>query len=212
MQGLVILLFVVLLSVLAARGWTLLIKVVRGGKRNASITVPPYTVRQSILTPEERAYLEVLQQVMGDHAIIFPKVSLAQVLEFPGSRRDYRRHWSRVLRRSADLLVCDREFMPVLAVKFDANAGRRRKQSEDPLVDSLSYADLPLMSVKPAQSYKTEDVTIQVKMALARHDSELSEDGSITREHDIDDEEFEDSRFPRFRRWTSELWAPSRRT
>jgi len=206
MQSLLALLLVVLLALLAAQAWIRM----SGRKGAGAVSAPLYTVREPLLPAEERAYLEILQQVLGEESIIFPKVSLAQILMFPGGGREHRIHWSRVQRRSVDFLVCDRELVPWLAIKF--KPGRRsRKHRDDPLADSLDAANIPLLRVKPEKTYKRDDVAYRIKLAMSRHDSELSDQSSVTGEVEVSDEEFRDSRLSRLRRWTSDLWAATTR-
>jgi hypothetical protein len=206
MQALAILLLVALLALLAARVWVAL----KGRHRAAQTVIPPYTAARALLKDEERAYLKVLQQVLGDNSVVFPKVSLGHILEFPGGGQDEVAHWLRVQRRSVDFLVCDRELAPTLAVKLKPN-GRWRRRPQDPLADSLLTANIPLLRVRSAPSYDRDDVAYRVKLALARCDSELGDDGSITKEFDMCDDDFEDSRLSSLWRWTSELWTTTRR-
>ena len=94
-----------------------------------------------MLGPQELAFKEVLQKVVGENSIIFAKVGLAHILEFPGNHPVFRMHWARAQRRSVDFLVCDPDLAPVLAIKFDANPRRRGKNTgEDVLKDSLEVS------------------------------------------------------------------------
>ncbi len=202
--------FIVVLVVLLVVGWWVL----NTRKNNAPASVlPPYTLRKSVMDSQELAYKKILEQVMGENSIIFAKVGLAHILDFPGNHPDYRVHWARAQRRSVDFLVCDPDLTPVLAVKFDTNPGRRRKNAGgDLLDDSLSAAELPLLIVRPAESYNLVDVKIRIKYALARHDSSLNVDGLVVHEEaDLEDDEFSDSMLPKLRRWTSDLWETASR-
>jgi hypothetical protein len=207
MQSLLALLLVVLLALLAARVWIR----IRKRKGPVSVSLPGYSARESILSPAERAYLEVLQQILGEAYIIFPKVSLGQILDFPGARREHRVHWTRVQRRAVDLLVCSRELSPVLAIKFKPEY-RSKKGGGDPLSDSLDVANVPLLRVKPAKDYDIDKVAYRIKLTLARLDSELSDEASITTETDFGDVDSEVSQLSTIRRWTSGLWATATRS
>ena len=208
MQGSLIFLIVVLGALLAAGWWVL-------NRRNKSVpspVFPPYTVRKTVLGQQELAFKEVLQKVMGEDSIIFAKVGLGHILEFPGNHLEIRMHWARVQRRSVDFLVCDLDQTPVLAIKFDANPGRRGKNTrEDVLKDSLGAAELPLLIIRPADGYQLEEVKIRIKYALARQDSLLNDDGSVLHDADLEDDEFSDSMLPKLKRWTSGLWETASR-
>jgi len=204
---------IITLVALVAAGWWLL------NARQSSVPktiLPPYTIRKSLLERHERAYQDILRQVTGDNMIIFAKVNLGYILNYPGNHADFRVHWSRAQRRSVDFLLCDLDLKPRLAIKFDPNPGRRRKNAsknarEDILKDSLDAAELQLLIVKPAESYQLEEVRFRIKYALARQDSMLHDDGLIVHDADLDDDEFADSIFPKFKRWTSDLWQTAAR-
>ena len=113
---------------------------------------------------------------------------------------------------SVDFLVCDPDRTPVLAIKFDANPGRRGKNTrEDVLKDSLGAAELPLLIIRPADSYPLEEIKMRIKYALARQDSLLNDDGSVFHDVDLEEDEFADSMLPKLKRWTSGLWETASR-
>lgn len=208
MQGSLIFLIVVLIALPVVGWWVLSTR-----NRNAPVAMmPSYTLRKSLLGPQELAYQKVVQQIMGEDAIIFAKVGLAHILDFPGNHPHFRRHWARAQRRSVDFLVCDSALTPVLAIKFDANPGRRHKHHrEDVLKDCLDAAELPLLIVRPAESYQLEEMNFRIKYALNPQDSMLNDDGSVIDEADLEDDEFSDSLLPKFKRWTSDLWDTAAR-
>jgi len=211
LQGSLIFLIVVLIALPVAGWWVLSTR-----NRNAPVAmIPSYTVRKSVLAPQELAYQKVVQQIMGEDSIIFAKVGLAHILDFPGNHPHFRKHWARAQRRSVDFLVCDSALAPVLAIKFDANPARRHKSNrEDVLKDCLDAADLPLLIVRPAESYQLEEVNFRIKYALSQQDSTLNDDGSVIHEadlEDLEDDEFSDSLLPKFKRWTSDLWDTAAR-
>lgn len=203
MQSLLALLVVVLLALLAARLWVR----VRAQRGPAPAAIPEYRLRAPLLAPRERAYLDVLQRVLGEDSIIFPNVSLAHILEFPGGNRAQRVHWFRVQRRSVDLLVCDRGLVPDLAITFSA---RRRGGREDPLVDGLAAVNIPLLRVRPADSYEMRDVAYRIQLARTHRDSQLSENQGVVNDESPGELQ-DDSRLSRLRRWTSDLWATATR-
>lgn len=180
--------------------------------------LPPYTLRKSFLSTREFAYFNVLKQAVGENARIYPKVRLPQILNHPGHDPQYRAHWSRVQRRYVDFLVCDTKLKPILAVKFDPYANRKRGQpKDDVLEDTLGSAELPLLRVAPADSYNLDEVTYKIKFAMARHQS--SDGLSEKRDHSEKDgpvleseNELTDTGLLKLKRWTSDLWMGARRS
>lgn len=180
--------------------------------------LPPYSLRKSFLSTRDFAYFNVLKQAVDENAQIYPKVRLPQILSHPGHDPQYRAHWSRVQRRYVDFLVCDSNLKPILAVKFDPNANRKRGQpKDDVLEDTLGSAELPLLRVVPADNYDLDEVTYKIKFAMARHQTQ--EDGYEHRSKVVGEDSFiesenelTDTGLLKLKRWTSDLWMAARRS
>lgn len=180
--------------------------------------LPPYSLRKSFLSTRDFAYFNVLKQAVDENAQIYPKVRLPQILSHPGHDPQYRAHWSRVQRRYVDFLVCDSNLKPILAVKFDPNANRKRGQpKDDVLEDTLGSAELPLLRVVPADNYDLDEVTYKIKFAMARHQTQ--EDGYEHRPKVVGEDSFiesenelTDTGLLKLKRWTSDLWMAARRS
>lgn len=204
----------VLLALMALGGW------LKQRKQYAYLkALPPYSLRKSFLSTREFAYLNVLKQAVGEHAKIYPKVRLPQILNHPGHDPQFRAHWSRVQRRYVDFLVCDADLKPILAVKFDPTANRKRAQpKDDVLEDALGSAELPLLRVVPADSYDLDEVTYKIKFAMARHQPQDGEFGVRANGGAGDDafleseNELTDTGLLKLKRWTSDLWMAARRS
>lgn len=180
--------------------------------------LPPYSLRNSFLSTRDFAYFNVLKQVFDENNKIYPKVRLPQILNHPGHDPQYRAHWSRVQRRFVDFLVCDSNQKPILAIKFDPNANRKRGQpKDDVLEDALGAAELPLLRVAPANHYDLDEVTYKIKFAMARH--QPNEEGYEENTKGVDDDSFlesdnelTDTGLLKLKRWTSDLWMAARRS
>ena len=210
MQLSILIFTAVLLALMAIGGW------LKQRKQYAYLkALPPYSLRKSFLSTREFAYFNVLKQAVGEQARIYPKVRLPQILNHPGHNPQYRAHWSRVQRRYVDFLVCDAKLKPILAVKFDPHANRKRSQpKDDVLEDTLGAAELPLLRVVPANSYNLDEVTYKIKFAMARHQSSdgFSGDGSENGPVLESENEVTDTGLLKLKRWTSDLWMAARRS
>ena len=198
----------ILFTVAAATAWVVWLK--RPIPFNGFESLPPYRVRKTLLGSNERAYHKALKRAIGGRCLIFPKVCLSQILQPPGQDPSFRSHWQRVQRRCLDFLVCDATLTPILAIKLDPNAKRRRKGKDDVLDDALKAADLPLLRVQPAERYDLEEVICNVRFALASHGTEtlIGLDLPMREKDDAesDSDSFLEVHFPKLRRWTSDLW------
>ena len=180
--------------------------------------LPPYSLRKSFLSTRDFAYFNVLKQAVGENAKIFPKVRLPQILNHPGHDPQFRAHWSRVQRRYVDFLVCDSNLKPILAVKFDPNANRKRAHpTDDVLEDALGSAELPLLRVAPASSYDLDEVTYKIKFAMARHQPQDQQPADLAKVVGEDsfvesENELTDTGLLKLKRWTSDLWMAARRS
>lgn len=168
--------------------------------------VPRYELRKPMFNAQELGLYKVLKQIYAQRAFIFPKVRLSEVLQHPGYDQNIRNHWARVQRRSIDFLICDTELTPMLAIKLGAT---RKGPVDDVLEDALTAADLPLLRLRPAEEYQVEEVMNRIKFAIAgsKLNSGMYPSASMSGEGQ---DTFSDSRFPRIKRWTSDLWMSAR--
>lgn len=173
--------------------------------------VPVYQRRDSLLSRQEQAYLEALDQTVGAHARIFPKVRLAEIITYPVPHPRFRPHWQRVQRRCVDFLLCTpNSLTPVLAVKLESRADRRKRETQgvDVLDDALELAGLPLMRVPMSNEYEPGEVASEIRTTLARaqggdatqwfvSEEDEPEEGLLTR--------FTREQLPTFNRWAGDL-------
>ena len=178
--------------------------------------VQVYQRRSSLLSRQERAYFDVLDQAVGAHSRIFPKVRLAEIITYPAPNPRFRPHWQRVQRRCVDFLLCTpNSLTPVLAVKLESRADRRKREMHgvDVLDDALELAGLPLMRIPLANEYELDVVAREIRSTLARaqggdtaqwfaSEEEQPEEGLFTR--------FLRERLPTFTRWTGDLLSTLR--
>jgi hypothetical protein len=122
----------------------------------------PYHLRDDFLSPAEISFYHVLQNVIGDGAVICPKVSLGDL--FYAKTGDYgkNRSWmNRIDRKHVDFLVCTAKTMrPIFGVELDDSSHRREQRMErDRFVNRVfSAAGLPLARVKAQAQYNTREL------------------------------------------------------
>lgn len=142
---------VVLLSVLAV--WL----IYRALRRANPWSRTPYERQESILTPAEKAFYEVLSSLAGEEIAICPKPSVREVLRVrPNVRRDRQKYFNWISQKHVDFVLCDRQTMRILcAVELDDRShDRRDRRQRDAFLDkAFRKARLPLFHVPCRKSY-----------------------------------------------------------
>ena len=109
----------------------------------------PYLVRDDFLSPAERSYYHVLNMAVGDWAIVFPKVSLADLFYAKtGSHRINTSYTNRIARKHVDFLLCEPQSLtPLLGIELDDSShSRAARKQRDAFVDQVfAAAGLPLL-------------------------------------------------------------------
>jgi hypothetical protein len=128
----------------------------------------PYRVRDDFLSPTELSFYRVLAYVVGNRAVIFPKVGLAEIffVSQPHENQNYR---NRIIQKHLDFLLCDPKSMrPVLGIELDDSShARSDRQARDEFVDkAFEAAELPLARVPAQYSYDTNQLSIQLAKYL----------------------------------------------
>jgi hypothetical protein len=121
----------------------------------------PYRLRDDFLSAAELSFYHVLRTVVGDDAIICPKVNLADVFFVvkPNENQAYR---NKIDRKHVDFLLCDpKSLRPVMGVELDdASHKRAARQERDEFVDGVfNVAELPLVHVPASPSYSISELT-----------------------------------------------------
>ncbi len=89
-----------------------------------------YRLRDDFVSRAEASFFHTLRTVVGDGALIFPKVNLADLLYAP-RQRERLSAWNRINRKHIDFVLCDpRTLAPVLAVELDDRSHRRPDRAE----------------------------------------------------------------------------------
>lgn len=179
---------------------------------------PSYLKRDSLLLEHEQQYFQTLMKVVGQHARVFPKVRLSDLVQPQGVQPEQRAHWMRVQRRCVDFLLCSpTNLTPVLAIDLDTRAKRRRREQSgggDVLDNALKAASIPLLRIRASREYYPHEVLHQIRFALATSQEPLPE---WFQERPKEDPawlkwlRWLENSLPTFSRWTSELRGVLRR-
>jgi len=103
-------------------------------------------------TVSEFNLYKVLLELFGDKYHIFPQVNYSHLIQPKKSTwEEERRYRSRIDRKSADFVFCDKErVVPQLIIELDGSVHNfKSKQARDRLINELTkLVDLPLLHIK----------------------------------------------------------------
>lgn len=133
----------------------------------------PYQPAAALFSPAERAFLSVLDQVVGDQYRVLGKVRIADLAQVrPGLDRPARMiALNRVAAKHFDFVVCRADDLSVIcAVELNdkSHAGRGVKARDELVAGVCAVIGLPLLWVPAKPSYSVPDLRAQFRELVAR--------------------------------------------
>jgi len=122
----------------------------------------PYALRDDFLSDSEFSFYKVLEQVLDNKAVIFPKVSLNDI--FFVTERDKSKnstYFNKISRKHVDFLIClPRNLKPICGIELDDLSHNRTDRKErDILVNNIfKSAGLELIRFQNKKSYSLDEV------------------------------------------------------
>jgi very-short-patch-repair endonuclease len=131
----------------------------------------PYQRSKYLLSNAERSFYGVLVQAVGDSAVVFTKVRVADVVapQKGLGRSAWQRAFNAISAKHFDFVICAPDDLSVrLVVELDdASHGSSRAQKRDALLNgACQSAGLPLLHIKAAKSYSVAELRQQVTDAI----------------------------------------------
>ena len=154
--------------------------ILRMPKRQTEPQAFPYQSREFLLSPAERSFLGVLDQVLSNAAYrVFAKVRLADVVEVDKGlqRSAWQSAFNAISRKHVDFVVCRSDNMAIVgAIELDDGSHEKGKRKDrDIVVDKiLEAAGIPLLRVKAATGYAPSEIR-----SLLANEMNLSMAGEI---------------------------------
>ena len=122
-------------------------------------------------TTSEFNLYKVLLELFGDKYFIFPQVNYSHLIQPRKTTwEEERKHRSRIDRKSADFVLCDKErVVPRLIIELDGSVHNfKSKQARDEFIDELTkIVDLPILHLK-TRSLNKDFVRSEVNNKLIR--------------------------------------------
>jgi hypothetical protein len=136
----------------------------------------PYQKSRSLFSPAERSFYGVLQQAVGEHAAIFGKVRVSDVVEpRKGLHRGaWRSAFKRISGKHFDFLLCDKEKLSLIcAIELDdrSHQSKSRYQRDGFLKGVCEAGYVPLIQVPAKSGYVIEEVKQLIAPYLAAIDT-----------------------------------------
>lgn len=136
----------------------------------------PYLRTPALFSDAERAFLEVLEQAVGDQYRVFGKVHVADVIALqPDLKTSIKRiAYKRIKSRRFDFVVCSRLSLSVVcAVELDdKNPQRKNQEARDTILrDVCDSVSLPLIRIPVKNVYPIASVRTSFLAALGIPDA-----------------------------------------
>jgi very-short-patch-repair endonuclease len=133
--------------------------------------VLPFKLRDDFLSNAETSFCQVLRAVVGERAVVCPKVNLGDLFFVAkGDHRKNRALENRIDRKHVDFLLCEPKTMrPIVGLELDDKSHNRPgRQTRDQLVKNVfSAAGLPLVRFAVRSGYAPSEVEAQIGTYLA---------------------------------------------
>ena len=134
----------------------------------------PYEKQKMLLSPAERSFFGVLEQVVGESHRIFVKVRLADLFKVKAGLSNSERTtaFNKIKAKHVDFVICSKEGVDVLAAieLDDKSHNLKKRQERDIFVDkAFESAGIPLGHIAAQKSYSVQDVSGIVSNLLDIH-------------------------------------------
>jgi hypothetical protein len=129
----------------------------------------PYTLGQSLFSPQETAFLAALDEAVGSDYRVFGKVRLSDLVSVRRGvgRRYLERASARIEPLKLDFLVCGCESASLAcAVELVGGKARKGRGPDKALRRACDALGLPLVRVPAADSYSTKALAEQIYAAI----------------------------------------------
>lgn len=129
---------------------------------NKVVTDKRYGLKESLLTPSEKNFLCVLEQIVGDRYIIEKQVQLSRIISTVETNNygDF----NRIKAKSIDFVLFNKDYSPYLCIELDDLSHMKwNRQKRDAFVDGIMKdVGLRIIHVRASYSYDLEKLKKQI--------------------------------------------------
>ena len=129
----------------------------------------PYRLRESFMSTPELALLRAMQEMIGRHYVICPKVSLNDIFYIVRPNENVH-FFNKIFRKHVDFLLCDPNTLkPAIGVELVKPVSRNETRDADQFMNDLFLsAGLPLVHVLSSDRYVQSDLTELFQLAIMK--------------------------------------------
>ena len=140
----------------------------------------PYQKSETLFSPAERSFLGVLQQAVGENAVVLGKVRVADVIEPKKGmgRSAWQTAFNKIARKHLDFLLCDKNRLsPICAVELNdkSHNSERRQDRDEFLKGACEAAGVPLIQIPAQSGYVIEEVKQLLSPYLSDNETQYKE-------------------------------------
>lgn len=143
----------------------------------------PYLKKEYLLTQAERNFYLVLSEAIGLDYLLFTKVRMADLLYLPKMENSsFYRYQNKIQSKHVDFLLCEKDSIkPLLAIELDDSSHLKvDRVLRDAFVDkAFENAKLPILHIRVASTYHSDDLLKQVRNALHTYEPTISTPSSV---------------------------------
>lgn len=133
-----------------------------------------YDLQQSLLTPTEEVFYEILKEVVGDSYQIIPQVQLSKIMKVRDSNFNYTNYhdFNQINKKSIDFVLYDQSLKAYLAIELDDYTHSRpdRIRRDEFVGKIMSEAGLRLLRVPVSPHYDLRKLKSEIFGDSARTD------------------------------------------
>ena len=127
---------------------------------------PRYGLKDSLLTPAEKEFLLVLQQIVGDKYHIELQVQLSRIVSPLDSNSHFTNYhdFNIIKAKSIDFVLYDKEYKPYLAIELDDRSHLRwdRIRRDSFVNDVMKSVGLRIIHIPVSYTYDTERLKMEI--------------------------------------------------
>ena len=130
---------------------------------------PPYERRPSLVTDTERHFFDSLQEAVDGRWAVFSMVRLADIIRVKPKTPKWQSWQNKIQAKHIDFVICEWGTLEILlAIELDDRSHERADRiRRDKFVDgALSAADVPILRVKAAKSYKVGELRRSIQRRI----------------------------------------------
>lgn len=129
---------------------------------NESSSEKRYGLKESLLTPSEKNFLSVLEQVVGDSYIIEKQVQLSRIVTPTDSDNNFVNYkdFNQIKAKSIDFVLFNKDYSPYLCIELDDLSHMRwNRQKRDVFVDKIMEdVGLRIIHIRASNKYGLEEL------------------------------------------------------